>query len=270
MNKNDGKKTSERKQLDNFLKIMQYNASDVKPTEENGLDFIIDSKIGIQITEYHSGAKEKNGCQRRQVEQAGLKLHNELIKSVKKIHALKEIWGVLEFKQLRLPPGGEYVKFIDEIMKVSLDNLPMQKGEKKVIIPSDKYPLMKKYLKQLKLTKEMSPAQWDWPGLNCVWLGPIEDEFKSIIKEKIEKWTKTDFKETWLLIVSGEFMSQTLPPDKSDLLSRLNSYQRCNQMLKNSGFSRAYVFNMDFNVVFEYNASSNKWTIVNRTETQTS
>lgn len=218
------KKTVECQQLNKFLESIKYGVSNVKEIEDDGLDFIINSKIGVQITEYHSGVKEEGGCQRRQVEREWSKLQNELVASVKKCPELKEIHGVLKFKELKLPRSKEYAGLIQEIIKASLGNLPKQLGEEKVVIPSNEFPLMNRYLASLKLKKVDFPVscqyQWDWPSPYVVWLGPTEAELISIVEPKIKKCKKLNLEETWLLIVSGPQMSQTLTPYEKETFWR--------------------------------------------------
>jgi len=146
------KKKNERFYLDKFLTLLGKRADEICPEESP--DFIVSiatKKIGIELTDFHSGLKGENDKSRRAVEEAWRLIRVMIMEEVNKYNKLKETFGELFFKKLELPSKSKHKKFVDELIKQSLEMI--DPGYKEVN-PGGNYPLLNKYLEEFHLAKD--------------------------------------------------------------------------------------------------------------------
>jgi len=115
------KKEIERFYLDKFLALLGIVPDDI--CEGEAPDFIISlqgKKTGIEITEYHSGAKDEDGRPRRAIENNWGQLQKVIMGEVERYEELSGTNGLLFFKKLELPSKSQYRKFTDELIQFSI------------------------------------------------------------------------------------------------------------------------------------------------------
>src|SRR3990172_10698137 len=77
-------------------------------------------KIGIELTEFHSGSKRRKGSFRRSGEDAWELVQTTIMEEVNKHHELNETSGLLFFKRMKLPSESERNKFVEELMQLAI------------------------------------------------------------------------------------------------------------------------------------------------------
>jgi len=145
------KKEFERYYLKEFFKLLNETPENIQDSESP--DFIVNIhqlEIGIEITEFHSDLKGEKGRPRRLVEEAWASLQKKIMTEVEKYEELKNMKGLLSFKNMEIPRNSEQKSFIDELIQLSLE---MFKTSQQKISPGINYPLLNKYLKNSVLKK---------------------------------------------------------------------------------------------------------------------
>ena len=243
------KKENERFYLDKFLALLGKMADEIHPEESP--DFIVSiasKKIGIELTDFHSDLKGENGKPRRAVEEAWRLIQGTIMEEVNKCNKLKETFGELFFKKLELPPKSKHKIFTDELIKLSLEMI--DSGYKK-INPGGNYPLLNKYLEEFHLEKAGCYITWKW-NYNVSFVGITETRLINATKSKIEKVVKYKEKnvdELWLLIVSGDRLSQAMG---LNLSYKLNTFDQLNNLLRHSGYNKIFIYQYMFDVIYEW------------------
>lgn len=243
------KKKVERFYLEEFFKLLGEEPEDMQAGEAP--DFTVklrQTKLGIELTEFHSDLKGKKGLPRRAIEETWASLQRIIMEEVKEHKELEKTNGYLSFKELELPATSEYRQFVSELIKLSLE---MIASACKEIKPGTNYPLLNKYLAKFCLEKVGCYITWEWDH-NFAWVGLTETELIDAIRTKIEKivnYKQKDLDELWLLIISGHRLSQ----DMGRLLEyKLNNYSQLNRLLKKSGYSKVYIYQYMLNVIYQW------------------
>src|SRR3990172_8520278 len=76
-------------------------------------------KIGIELTEFHSGSKRRKGSFRRSGEDAWELVQTTIMEEVNKHNELNETSGLLFFKRMKLPSESERKKFAEEPIQLA-------------------------------------------------------------------------------------------------------------------------------------------------------
>ena len=253
-------KEEERIYLEKFLECIGYKQECIEKEREKP-DFIItieSKRIGVEVTEFHSKTDSDKKFSRREVEGAWDKLQESLENERNKYEELQSIYGVLSFKRLEVPPRQKHNEFINEIIHYTLSKLPIAKNiEQKYFDFLPGYSLINEYLKSVNLENLDCYITWEW-NHNAAWVGLLEEELIYILedkKEKLKKYKTTNIHEMWLVIVSGHLLSQAMGKPHPEIL---NDYSNCNELLKQSGFDKVYLYQHMQNRILEW---SGNWKI---------
>jgi hypothetical protein len=243
------KKKIERFYLNEFFKILGETAEDVKAGEAP--DFIVKlrhSKIGIEVTEFHSDLKGEQDRPRRAVEEAWTSLQRVIMEKIGKYKELEDTSGTLFFKKLELPPTPKYKDFVIELVQLSLEMIETNREE---ISPKSNYPLLNKYLDKFHLKKVGCYITWEW-NHNASSIGLTESELVDTIQPKLvkaESYIKKNIDVLWLLVVSGSRLSQTMPVH---LANKLLSFKNLDYLLSRSVFDKIYIYQYMVGVIYEW------------------
>jgi len=245
----DKKKRLERFYLDEFLKLLGVVPDNIQEIESP--DFILDInkiRIGVELTEFHSDSKGEHGQPRRLIEESWKSLQQSIMDSVRKNGELDKTCGFLNFRVLDLPPKSKYDSFIKELILLSLDMIKTNIQRTK---PGPNFPLLRKYLKEFELKKTNIRISWEWNYIADS-IGLTEPELINAIQPKIERssdYKEKGFDELWLLIVSGSYLSQTMPTHLGDILQ---SFDMADGLLKESFFKKVYIYQYMLRVIYEW------------------
>lgn len=243
-------KQNERFYLDKFFALLGKMPNEIQSGESPDFIVILQQKrIGMELTDFHSDLKRENDRSRRAIEETWMLLQKMIMEEVGKCNELKETNGFLFFKKLELPPKSKHKKFTRELIKLSLEMLNLDCKE---IMPGNNYPFLNKYLKKFRLEKVGCHTTWKW-NYNVSFIGLTEIELMDTIKPKIEKTfgykKEKELNELWLLITSGYRLSQAMG---IHLLEKLNTYDRLNNLLSQSGYKKIYLYQYMFDVIYEW------------------
>ena len=245
----DEKKEMERCFLNNFFAILDMAPDEISSGESP--DFIVklqQKKIGIELTDFHSGAKRRKGSLRRSGEDAWELVQTTIMEEVNKHNELNETSGLLFFKRMKLPSESERKKFAEELIKLAIN---MIKSDCKEISPGYEYPLLKGYLKKFHLEKAGCYITWEW-NYNVSSVGVTETELINTTMQKIDKISKykeKDCDEIWLIIISGHRLSQSMG---TRLAYQLNTFNNFSDLLRKSGYHRVFVYQTMIGEIYKW------------------
>jgi len=243
------KKRIERHYIEEFFKLLGETPEDIQNTESP--DFIINLhklEIGIEITVFHSDLKNKKAWTRRLVEEAWTSLQKKIMTEVERNNELRNMNGLLSFKNLEVPPNSDHNLFVNEIVQLSLE---MIKTGCQKIAPGTNYPLLNKYLKNFCLEKVNCYITWEW-NYNVSFIDLSETELINTVKPKTDR-SKSYFKrhidELWLIVISGVRLSQTMPVD---LAVKLDSFNKLDRLLWKSKYKNAFIYQYQIGIIYKW------------------
>lgn len=258
--KREDKKRVERCYLENFLKLLGKTPDQIECGESP--DFVVTlrgKRIGIEVTEYHSGLRGAGCRPRRAFEEEGDLLYQNISEEAKKYPELEGIGGSFSFKNLGVPPKSKHQEFIFQVIQLTREKAQdvIHKNSLK-IEPNERFSLLKQYVKKLLLYNTGLPFHPHWGGIDVSFIAMNEDEFIAAIQPKInksrayrEKMIKKGINKLWLLIVSGWSPSQTMPP-LEHLEYKLKSFDRLNDALKTSEYNKVYLYQYMSDAIYEW------------------
>jgi len=193
------------------------------------------------------------------------RLLEKLMKAVRGHRGLCGVHGYLKFRDFRLPRPQERAIFVHDLVNLSVAQRP-ERGDKRVLSLAEHsaaYPVSARYLTTLKLVNKGFDATWNH-NLGVAFAGPSERDLPARVQEKVRKTKnyKTEHvDELWLLIVSGELLSQasrTISPEE------LNGWEDVTTPLNESLYDKAFLFQYMRDRVLEFDRSSGCWTIAQK------
>ena len=241
MNHEEKQEERELFYLEPFLKRMEIKPEHIE-RGENPPDFYIvyqSNKIAIEVTEYHSQCKGAGGQDWRAVEQEWQNIRSLFVEERKKYPILDNVHGFLFFRELEMPTTAKQKQFVTELLRFGASQYQFLKeiGESRFDLFPPDYPLLKKYLKELYLEKVHCWIIWDRASADFV--GTSEKELEKCVLKKLQTSRPQKIVESWLLIVSGPYMSQQigLTPCES-----FNNFKRLNDGLQKSSSDKVFFF----------------------------
>lgn len=246
--KEEEKSKKEWYYLNQFLDILPIPIKDIKKCVFP--DFIAqvnEQKIGIEITEFHTGPSEKTNILRSEVEAAWDKLQKQIMEEVKSYTELNHTVGILFFREVKLPTSREYKSFVSELIQLSLSMRRLGYREKE---PPKAYPYLNTYLESFHLNEVNSNINWEWSH-SVGTVGLIENELQNIVENKLKKekkYAEKDY-EPWLLIISGSKLSQAMGLLTTE---QLNSFTVLNKRIQDSQVKRVFIYQIMHDRVFEW------------------
>jgi len=254
----DKKKIEEFYYLIETIETIGLKLSEIIVREDPDFILKIGKKtIGAEVTGYHIDAGQKKGSEARTAEESYSYIVEMVNEKLKKNSNLESIWAHLAFNYPYYPQKVDLEKFSDDLIKFTTESIRKNKNLKEMNLkPTDDYPLLKKCLKSVTLWREPFPFihffMHDYSGN----IGLSEENLINVIQPKIEKITKYkksgNFDELWLIVGSGRFHSQVIPP-LCFVESELKEFKKLDNVLENSGFSKIYLcFRSNNEAVFEW------------------
>lgn len=245
--------SAQQKDIERYYLKCFFNTLGEKPKdliERESPDFTLtvgEARIGLEVTEYHSGTMHGSKYSFRQLEESWKELQAQLRDNTWQDKTLEQMHGHLEFREKKLPPRREYRSFIRELMELSRW---MAGEELEEVKPDAEYPLLNNYLRQFTLKNVGCHISWDW-NHSASFIGSSEAQLIKIVRPKALKsaeYHMVDYDKLWLLIVCGPRLSQTLPI----LDQTLQSFAELDRILSSSEFSKAFVFQYMTDVIYEW------------------
>jgi hypothetical protein len=244
---NNKKKEEERFYLNKFLALMDISPLHIEDGESP--DFLVklkESQIGVEVTKYHSGIKGEKGRPRRAIEEDWAYLQKKIMAEVKQHKELENTNGLIFFKRLELPSRSEHTKFINELVQFALEMIQNNIIEAE---PKANYQLLMNYVKNMFIKNSGCYITWDW-NHNVSSIGLSEAELIDAIKAKlVANYSESKFDELWLLIYSGDRLSQAMG---IHLLYELNNYRSLEEMLRKSCFNKIFIFRYMFDSIYKW------------------
>ena len=256
-------KDEERFYLDRFLILMNWIPESVQSSERP--DFVVTlegNRIGIEVSMYHSRAKDARGRPRRAMEEHWNCLQEELMKQVLGHKELSGACGFLQFKEQRLPTRRERSEFVREVINLSSRHCPKHEREEKELSLADhatQCPTAARYLEEIRLVG--IPATWEH-NLTVAFAGPEDGDLLALVSDKAKKtesYDKSNLQGLWLLIVSGELLSQAT---RRILAEELNEKVDLNDALKQSLFDKTFLFQYMRDRVLQFDRSLACWRLL--------
>lgn len=254
----------DKKKVEEFYYLIEtIETIGLKPLEiivRETPDFILKTEkkiIGTEVTEYHIDTGQKNGSKARAAEKSYSYIVEIVNEKLKKNRNLEIIWAHLVFNYPYYPRKADLEKFSDQLIKFTTESISENKNFKEMNLkPTDNYPLLKKFLESVTLSRE--PLSFihfftEEYGGNISFL---EENLINVIQPKIEEIAEYkesgNYDELWLIVGSGRFLSQAIPP-LWFVESELKEFKKLDNVLKNSGFSKIYLcFRGNNEAVFEW------------------
>jgi hypothetical protein len=205
-------------------------------------DFILtldNNQIAIEITDYYSTSNVGQQHPRQAVEQTWQKLRNTICIERKCVPELNDVYVVLHFKELCVPPKNKHVHFAKELITFVKGHYPVLNNEGSSFSSFEPdCPTMTSYLNKVQINRVNCYVAWDWNhDVSCV--GISESELEKTIATKTKTTPKSsDYAEYWLLVVSGTALSQAMGMPHPE---NLDDY-RISQDLANGPFDKVYIF----------------------------
>lgn len=244
---NGGEKQKERElfYLEPFLERMEIKPEQIECGEDPP-DFYImyrSDKIAIEITEYHSQRKGASGQAWRAVEQEWQNIRSLFIEERKHYPILDNVHGHLFFKELEMPSAAKHRQFVTELLMFGVSQCETLKEEESRFdsFPLD-YPLLNKYLKKMYLKKVNCWITWD--RASAAFVGTSEEELEKCVLKKLRTSRPQQKAKSWLLIVSGAYMSQQIGLTHCETF---NKFAQLNERLEGSSFDKVFLFDYMLN-----------------------
>jgi len=219
-------------------------------------DFFIryrSGRIAIEVTEYHSLREGLGGHAWREVEQEWRRIQSLLVEVKKQYSALDDVMGYLFFRDLEMPPTKQHKQFVTELFEFGVSQCESLTEERKWFnsFPAN-YSLLSKYLKKIWLKRENHSYVKTWEYAHATHVGISEKELEACISEKLTKVRPSEIAENWLLVVSGNAMSQQIGLTHVD---EFNDFIQVNNRLKNSCFDKVFFFQYPYQRVLRWSRS---------------
>lgn len=245
---NEKKAHRERQYLESLVHLLDFHEVGIKSLSPPAPDLALtvgSDVIGVEVTEYYSHPRQGE-MQRRAVDTEWERLRRQLMREIDLTPALEGIHGTICFTRLEVPPKGSHRAFVTEIIRCT-------QAYAKIVPASatdfSAEPLVSQYVKQIRLKRINSRLSWGW-NQNTAWLGTDSKAFVDCIRRKtVKNYDRHDLSNLWLLIVSGPHLSQALGMDLHLVLPKITDAE---ELLKNSGFAKAYVLQYMFDVAYEW------------------
>lgn len=254
----------DKKKVEEFYYLIEtIETIGLKPLEiivRETPDFILKTEkktIGTEVTEYHIDAGQKNGSKARAAEESYSYIVEIVNEKLKKNSNLESIWAHLAFNYPYYPRKADLEKFSDELIRFTTESISENKNFKEMNLkPTDDYPLLKKFLESVTLYREPLPFIHFFTEEYGGNISFSEENLINVIQPKIEEIAEYkesgNYDELWLIVGSGRFLSQAIPP-LWFVESELKEFKKLDNVLKNSGFSKIYLcFRGNNEAVFEW------------------
>lgn len=229
-------KDLERFYLESFLDVGGMVTNGIHEGEPP--DFLIEMdgvSVGVEVTEHDSSAKGARGLPRRAVEEEWKHLVTLLREMRKEYPDLDKVSGWLCFWALDVPPRREHRAFLRELLDftVSQRNEITRKRSRFSDFGAE-CPRLRQYLREVHLTEVECYITWDC-NHSAANVGVSESELLVTVGPKLGESFADSASEHWLLVVSGNELSQAMGWAHVDTL---NAYSQLNEEIDRGPFKR--------------------------------
>ena len=229
--------------LKRFLKSMKIETGHIEYGEDPPDFYMVhrSNKIAIEVTEYHSMRKGPGGHAWRAVEEEWWKIRDLFTKEREQYPKLDDVHGFLFLRELEMPPATKHGQFVTELLEFGISQYRNLTEEGTSFgsfepFPSN-YPLLKKYLEEIRLKKVNCYMTWD--RSSAAYVGISEKELEKCVSKKLKNPRPQQISENWLLIVSGSDMSQQIGLTHYE---KFNNFAQLNDSLEKSSFDKVFFF----------------------------
>lgn len=248
----------ERIYLEHFLKLLGVPYVNIQRGSDPP-DFLLtledQTVIAIEVTEFHSSALGARNMPRRVIEEEWKILQGAITRQREKHPNLNSVSCLLNFRKLLVPPRREHELFVNELITFIESRVPKLSNNKLTSydLPSDEYFLLQRYLKKIFLTdSKCHYISWNWTD-SASFVGLNEHEFFRVVKSKIQAFQLPNIKETWVLVVSGVELSQSMGLPH---VSEFSNFRSVNEQLQKSRIDKLFVYLYCFDQIFEWQHKS--------------
>jgi len=243
----------ERFYLDHFVRLLQLHPQKIM-RGPNPPDFALVNngvRVYIEITEFHSAAKDALGRDRRCVEQDWISIRKSLTHSLRN-GPRNEISATICFKKLSVPKSRHHQQFVSEVLAFVNSKRSLIDDTEKSFCDFISGSLLAQYLREVQLHRVhgLWITLWDW-NYNSASVGLSDQELMDCTRKKLPGRKPADATEFWLLIVSGSHLSQSIGPRPG-----LNRLKSTSQALTNSNYDKVFIYQYVHDTIFEFRRGS--------------
>lgn len=201
-------------------------------------DFILTTdhkKVALEVTGYHQPLKTSEGHTRREVEAAWTEVRKYVVSYRERNSALGKLSVRLEFLRLSVPRTKEIASFVEAVTAEIVSNrAAINEKTYRVLIEESDAPILKKYLKCIRVREVDCYMEWDW-NHDFAGVGTSDDEMMLAIGKKLTDYRRPEGVDENHLIVAGwgGHLSQVAAPMHEQELA---SFKNLNQALEASAF----------------------------------
>jgi hypothetical protein len=223
-----------------FLQRMEIKSEHIERGEDPPDFYIVykSNRIAVELTDYHSVRKSPRGHSWRAVEEERRKIRALFIKEKEQYPKLNDVLGCLYFRELEMPPAKEHGQFVTELLEFGISQCETLTKEVSWFrsFPSN-YPLLNRYLKKIHLQKA---GRWmPWNFNSSAWVGITEEELGKCVSKKLQTPRPVEVDENWLLVVSGNDISQQIG---STPCETFNGFAELHKCFDGSAFDKIFFF----------------------------
>lgn len=237
--------------LDKFIGALNISVAEIERGDDPP-DFVVcveDSRVAIEVTEFHSSAVGADKRPRRAIEEEWQAIGNVIVKRREECSELKRLACILFFRQLLLPPKRKHDQFVDELIAfLYLHRQEFSDQWKSLRNFPDDLPLLNKYLKELKIKKVEFDIEWNW-NHSGAFVGLTEPELIRIIEPKIKLSRPPNVDASWLLVVSAEKMSQSMGLPS---IAEFQNFSSANKIIESGCYDKVFLYQYMFERVIEW------------------
>lgn len=248
------KKIQECLYLKQVLELLRITPCEIICGESPDFKVLLKNKrIGVEVTEYYLDIGSTGSIARKR-EEYDKCIEARLNSKVAKYNYLKGIATRFMYKSDSRPSKQELDNFIDELISATTQVVKNDnwKGFKEPKSTND-FPLLKKYINAIRIYKTQFYSYWQRFHFSTTALQ--ETNSINVIDPKISKAKKykkiNESEDLWLIIGVGRLDSQSVPP-VNFVEKYLKSFNKIEEILKNSLFDKVYFYLSFEHTAFEW------------------
>jgi hypothetical protein len=209
------------------------------PDPPDVLACLLDNKIGVEVTEFHTSVLGTARHPRKQVEAQWAHIKKTEYKLRQEHPELREIGVRLRFCSLLVPSNREVCQFIREVYDFVKDNISNVTETLQNFPTTDASgTILPKYVQQITLFRmDGAKMHWCW-NHDVTSVGITEEELSCYIKRKADIQKPAGFNELLLVIAGGLELSQYVIIWSVDWL---NERKRLTAMMEQTQFDEIHI-----------------------------
>lgn len=250
---------TERFYLDHFLDTMELKPDSIERGADPP-DFIVEidgDLYFVEMTEFHSNAKDALGRPRRAVEEDWANIQSMISDELPKRAGMNEVSARVCFNQVLVPPKTKHKQFVHELVDFVEAKVPVLTQEDKEFDDFPTGSLLEECLEKVEVSRleGLYISLWEWNRTSGS-VGLREQELLDCIQDKLLLGRLSDAHEFWLIVVSGHRLSQSMGPRP-----QVAAFALVTQQLASSSYDRAYIYQYMYDGIWQW-ARGSGWTKV--------